>query len=173
MKTNTVIDALIARTSCKKYKPDAVSSDALDAILEAGLYAASGMNSQSATLVLVTDKKIRDELSRLNAKVLGTDTDPFYGAPAVIAVLSDSNVPTYIENGSLAIGNMMAAASSLGIGSCWIHRAKEVFASEEGKKLKAEWKLPESYTGIGFCVVGVPEVTAAPKERKPGRVIKV
>lgn len=173
MKTNAIIDAMLARTSCKKYKTDAVSQDALDAILEAGLYAPSGMNSQSAKLVLVTDKKIRDELSRLNAKVLGTDTDPFYGAPVAIAVLSDSNVATYIENGSLALGNMMLAASSLGLGSCWIHRGKEVFASAEGKKLKAEWKIPDSYEGIGFCIVGVPAETAAPKERKPDRVIKV
>ena len=126
----------------------------LDEILEAGKYAPSGMGKQQSKIVVVENEKEVSLLSKLNAKVMGTDSDPFYGAKTVIVVFSDSESHTCVEDGSLIMGNLMNAAHSLGICSCWIHRAKEVFEFEEGKKLKQKWGIPESYVGIGHCIIG-------------------
>lgn len=123
------------RRSVRGYKPDMIRKEDLDMIIEAGTYAATGMGMQSPIIVAVTDKATRDQLSAMNAKIMGTDTDPFYGAPVVLIVLADKARPTYLYDGSLVMGNLMNAAHSLGIGSCWIHRAKEEFESEEGKAL--------------------------------------
>ena len=117
------MEAILTRRSVKRYRPDPVPDGLIDRIVEAGLYAASGMNRQSPILIAVTDKGLRDRLSAMNARILGMRTDPFYGAPAVIAVLADRSIPTAVYDGSLAIGNMMLAAHELGLGSCWIHRA--------------------------------------------------
>jgi len=145
MKTNQIISAIVSRRSCRAYTAERVSADELNAVVEAGLFAASGGGAQSAKFVVVTNKDIRDTLSKLNAGIMKTDSDPFYGAPEVIAVLADSSVRTYVEDGSLAIGNMMLAASSLGLGSCWIHRAHEVFRTAEGLSLKKQWGIPDSF----------------------------
>ena len=126
---------LLERRSCRNYKPDPIPKELLDQILEAGTYAATGMGRQSPIMIAVTDKALRDRLSRMNAAVMGANGDPFYGAPAVVIVLADRKVPTYLYDGSLVMGNLMNAAHALGIGSCWIHRAKEEFDSEEGKEL--------------------------------------
>ena len=131
---NEIMNALLKRRSCRSYKPDPIPQETLDQILEAGSYAASGMGRQSPVMIAVTDKALRDRLSRMNAAVMGVDSDPFYGAPVVIVVLADRNVPTYLYDGSLVIGSLMHAAHALGIGSCWIHRAKEEFDSEEEGK---------------------------------------
>ena len=149
---NESIKNMIERRSVRGYKPDMIP----DLILEAGTYAATGMGMQSPVIIAVTDKATRDQLSKMNADVMGTDTDPFYGAPVVLVVLADKNRPTYIYDGSLVMGNLMNAAASLGIGSCWIHRAKEVFASEEGKALLKKWGVEGDYEGIGHCVLGYP-----------------
>lgn len=140
---NESIKNMIERRSVRGYKPDMIPKEDLDLILEAGTYAATGMGMQSPVIIAVTDKATRDQLSKMNADVMGTDTDPFYGAPVVLVVLADKNRPTHIYDGSLVMGNLMNAAASLGIGSCWIHRAKEVFASEEGKALlkNGAWKV--------------------------------
>ena len=127
---NESIKNMIERRSVRGYKLDMIPNEDLELILEAGTYAATGMGMQSPVIVAVMDKDTRDQLSRMNAAVMGTDTDPFYGAPVVLVVLADKNRPTHIYDGSLVMGNLMNAASSLGIGSCWIHRAKEVEASE-------------------------------------------
>lgn len=153
---NESIKNMIERRSVRGYKPDMIPNEDLDLILEAGTYAATGMGMQSPVIVAVTDKATRDQLSKMNADVMGTDTDPFYGAPVVLVVLADKNRPTYIYDGSLVMGNLMNAAASLGIGSCWIHRAKEVFASEEGKALLKKWGVEGDYEGIGHCVLGYP-----------------
>ena len=147
---NESIKNMIERRSVRGYKPDMIPKEDLDLILEAGTYAATGMGMQSPVIVAVTDKATRDQLSKMNADVMGTDTDPFYGAPVVLVVLADKNRPTYIYDGSLVMGNLMNAAASLGIGSCWIHRAKEVFASEEGKVLlkNGAWKVTMKVSGI-------------------------
>lgn len=152
---NDVIQNMITRRSCKQYKGDPVPDEIIDQIIEAGLYAASGMGKQSPIILAVTDKKIRDELSRLNAKYDPQKRqDPFYGAPVVLAVLAPKSNPTAVYDGSLVLGNMMLAAHSLGIGSCWIHRAREVFEDAEGKELLKKAGLTEEYEGIGNCVIG-------------------
>ena len=153
---NDVLDVLKNRRSVRAYKDSMPSKDVIEKIMEAGSYAPTGRNQQSPVIIAVTDKTERDYLSRLNAAVLGTDNDPFYGAPVVLVVLADRKCPTFIYDGSLVMGNLMNAAFSLGIGSCWVHRAKEVFNSEEGKKKKKKWGLTDDYEGIGHCILGYP-----------------
>ena len=118
---------LLTRRSVRKYSDRPVEDEKLDKVLTAGLYAPTGMNNQLPVLVAVRDKATRDKLSRMNAAVMGASGDPFYGAPCVIVVLSDPERMTWVEDGSLVLGNLMNAAHSLGLGSCWIHRAKECF----------------------------------------------
>ena len=151
---NETLKTLKERRSCRSYKPDPIPEEILDQILEAGTYAPTGMNWQSPIMIAVTDKKTRDQLSKMNASVFGMNNDPFYGAPVVIAVLADRTRPTYLYDGSLVLGNLMNAAYSLGIASCWIHRAKEEFESEEGKKILKELGIEGDYEGIGHCILG-------------------
>lgn len=161
---NEIIQNMITRRSIKKYKPDPVPREMLDQILKAGTYAACGMGRQSPIIIAVTDKTVRDELSALNAKVMGASGDPFYGAPAVLIVLADKSIPTHVYDGSLVMGNLMNAAHALGLGSCWIHRAKETFELPEGKALLNKLGITGDYEGIGNCIVGYP---AEKKEAKP------
>ena len=161
------------RRSIRKYKTEQVSDELLDAVLEAGLYAASGMNTQKTVMVAVRDKETRDQLSRMNAAVMGSQNDPFYGAPCVIVVLADPERYTWVEDGSLVMGNLMQAAYDVGLGSCWIHRAKQMFDSEEGKALLKKWGLPERLQGVGNCILGWPDEAPAAKPRVEGRIVKV
>ena len=161
---NEIIQNMITRRSIKKYKPDPVPREMLDQILKAGTYAACGMGRQSPIIIAVTDKTVRDELSALNAKIMGASGDPFYGAPAVLIVLADKSVPTHVYDGSLVMGNLMNAAHALGLGSCWIHRAKETFELPEGKALLNKLGITGDYEGIGNRIVGYP---AEKKEAKP------
>ena len=171
--TNAVIENMKNRRSCRSYKSRQITQEELDAVLEAGLWAPSGMNRQCVKLVAVTNPDAVSRLSRMNAAVMGSSGDPFYGAPCVIIVFADSQAHTYTEDGSLAMGNMLCAAASLGLGSCWIHRAREVFESDDGRALMKEWGIPESYKGIGNCILGYAAETPAPKPRTDGRIIKV
>ena len=144
--------------------------------MEAGLYAASGMGRQGSVILQVTDKALRDRLMRLNATVMGReDTDPFYGAPALLIVLSDRQYSTYLYDGSLVMGNMMNAAHALGLGSCWIHRAKEAFERPEGKQILKELGIEGDYEGIGHCVLGYPQQEGPSKTppRKAERVYHI
>lgn len=161
------------RRSIRKYRPEQISDAHLDAILEAGLYAPSGMNTQNTIMVAVRDKTIRDKLSRMNAAVMGSDKDPFYGAPCVVVVLVEPERYTAVEDGSLVLGNLMNAAYEAGVGSCWIHRARQMFESEEGKQLLRQWGLREDLIGVGNCILGYPDEKPAPKPRREGRIIKV
>ena len=161
------------RRSIRRYKPEQVTDAHLDAILEAGLYSASGMNTQNTIMVAVRDKTTRDQLSRMNAAVMGSDSDPFYGAPCVIVVLVEPERYTAVEDGSLVLGNLMNAAYETGVGSCWIHRARQMFESEEGKALLRKWGLREDLLGVGNCILGYPDEDPAPKPRREGRIIKV
>jgi len=151
---NEALTNIMTRRSVKAYKPDMVPQDVIERIATAGTYAASGMNKQASIILAVTDKTVRDKLSKLNAEVLGSDNDPFYGAPVVLVVLADKNVRTYLYDGSLVMGNLMLAAHAEGIGSCWIHRAKEVFQTAEGKELLQSLGIDGDYEGIGNCVLG-------------------
>lgn len=156
------------RRSIRKFKPDMVPKDILEKIIEAGTYAATGMGRQSPIILAVTDQEMRDRLSRMNAAIMGkTDFDPFYGAPVVLVVLADTERPTYQYDGSLVMGNLMLAAKDLGIGSCWIHRAKEEFEGEEGKAILKSLGIEGNYEGIGHCVLGYTdgaEPEAAPRK---------
>ncbi len=151
---NDTLKTLIERRSCRSYKPDPIPAGILDQILEAGTYAATGMGKQSPVMIAVTDKEMRDRLSKMNADVMGAGSDPFYGAPVVIVVLANRAVPTCVYDGSLVMGNLMNAAHSLGIASCWIHRAKEEFDSAEGKAILKELGIEGDYEGIGHCILG-------------------
>ena len=171
---NETLKVLESRRSCRNFKPDMVEQDKLDAIIKAGTYAATGMGRQSPIIIAVTDKTMRDKLSKMNAEVMGTDTDPFYGAPVVLAVLADKNMPTYLYDGSLVMGNLMLAAHSEGIASCWIHRAKEEFASKEGKEILKSLGIEGDYEGIGHCILGYAQgEEPEPKERKKDYVYYV
>lgn len=154
--------ALLERRSVKKYKPDMVPENVLNEILVAGTYAANGMGKQSPIILAVTNKEIRDRLSRMNAAVMGRDIDPFYGAPVVLVVLADRSVPTHVYDGSLVMGNLLLAAHDKGLGACWIHRAKETFDSPEGKAILKDLGIEGDYEGIGNCVLGYPDGPAKP-----------
>ena len=155
------------RRSCRNFKPDMVSKELLDKVLEAGTWAPTGMGMQSPIIIAVTNKELRDKLSKMNAEIMGSKADPFYGAPVVLVVLADKNKSTHVYDGSLVMGNLMLAAADLGLGSCWIHRAKEEFESEEGKKILKTLGIEGDYEGIGHCVLGyAAAVSAEPKERK-------
>ena len=164
---------LLNRRSVRKYTDQQVPDELLDQVLEAGLYAPTGMNSQNIYMVAVRDKETRDQMMKLNAAVMGRDGDPFYGAPCVIVVLGDATGYPVVENGSLVLGNLMNAAHAVGLGSCWIHRAKQTFETEEGKALLKKWGLPEHLVGIGNCILGYAEETPDARPRKEGRILKV
>lgn len=163
-----ILLTLKERRSCRKYKNELIPQESLKKILEAGTFAASGMGKQSAIIIAITNKEIRDKLSELNARAMGkSGIDPFYGAPQIIVVLADKNVPTYINDGTLVLGNMMAEAESIGVATCWIHRAKEVFESDEGKALLEKWGIKGDYVGIGNLAVGLsdaPKNAATPRK---------
>lgn len=167
---NETIKNLVERRSCRKYSSTQIKEDELNSVLKAGEYAPTGMGMQSPIIVVLQNKSIIDKLSKINVKIMGKDEDPFYGAPTVLVVLADKNIGTYIEDGSLVLGNLMNAAYSLGLGSCWIHRAKEEFETDEGKELLKEWNISENYVGIGHCILGYPEEKSEAKPRKDGYI---
>ena len=148
-----VLEKMQTRRSIRRFKSDMLPKDIIEKVVEAGTFAASGMNLQTPVIVAVTNKEIRDKMSQANAKVMGSDNDPFYGAPVVLVVLAEKK-GTYVYDGSLVMGNLMLAAHELGIGSCWIHRAKEVFEQEEWKQWLKSLGLNGEYEGIGNCVLG-------------------
>lgn len=155
------IENLITRRSVRQFKSDPVPKETIAKIIEAGTYAPTGMNWQSPVIIAVTNKELRDRISKWNAAVMGSDTDPFYGAPVVLIVLADKSKPTYLYDGSLVMGNLMNAAHAYGIASCWIHRAKEEFESAEGKALLKELGIEGDYEGIGHCILGYADCEAA------------
>lgn len=168
----TLID-LMERRSCRKYKQQQISEQELDTILDAGLYAASGMNKQASIMIAITNQELIKELSKMNADIMGVNSDPFYGANCVVVVFADSNVRTYVEDGSLTLGNMMNAAHAIGISSCWIHRAKQMFETVRGKELMKQWNIGDEYVGIGNLILGYADEEPTDKPRREGRIVKV
>lgn len=168
---NEVLKAMHERRSTRKYKPDAVPRELIEQVVDAGLWAPSGMNRQSTIVVAVTNKELRDRLSEANRAIGGWPEgfDPFYGAPVVLIVLARKEAPTYLYDGSLAMGNMLLAAHALGLGSCWIHRAKEEFESDEFKALLAELGVEGDYEGIGHCILGYIEQETQAQPRNENR----
>lgn len=173
MKTE-FLDMLLTRRSVRAYKPDPVPTALLEEVLRAGTYAPTGGGRQSPVLVAVTDKAARDEISRLNAAVMGKDTDPYYGAPVLVLALADLASSTWVEDASCALENMMLAAHALGLGSVWVHREREIFDSEAGKALLRAWGLPETLRGVGSIALGYASGPApAPAPRKDGYIVRV
>lgn len=171
---NEVLEKIKTRRSVRRFKSDMPDKAAVDRIIEAGIYAASGRNRQSAIIVAVTDKQTREKLVKINAEIMGADTDPFYNAPVILIVLADKNVPTHVYDGSLVMGNLMLAAHAEGLGSCWIHRAKETFEAKEWKEWLASLGVEGEYEGIGHCALGYIEGDYnADLPRKQGRVFYV
>ena len=150
------MEVLLNRRSVRSYKPNMVPKEIIEKIVKAGTYAPTGMGKQAPIILAVTNREIRDRLSAMNAQIMGAEeeTDPFYGAPVVLVVLADKSIPTHVYDGSLVMGNLMLAASELGIGSCWIHRAKEEFESEEGRAILKSLGIEGEYEGIGHCILG-------------------
>jgi nitroreductase len=171
---NAELQALKERRSVRKYKADMVPQELIDQVIDAGLYAASGHGTQEVIIVAVTNKEVRDKLAQMNREILGTNSDSFYGAPVVLVVLGPKSNKLTPYDGSLVMGNLMQAAHAVGLGSCWINRAKEEFDSEGGKQLLKEWGIEGEYEGVGHCILGYTDGTvpqAAP--RKANRVFYV
>ena len=170
---NEVLRNIKTRRSCRAYTAQQAEPEKLKAILEAGTWAASGMGRQAPKIVVLTDAAEIAELERMNAEVLGNpEAHPFYGAPTVCVVLTDPEVNTCVEDGALVMGNLMLAAHSLGVASCWIHRARQEFDSPAGKALLKKWGVDERYIGVGHCILGYAASEApAPKPRKKDYVI--
>ena len=173
---NETIEILKTRRACRAYTGEQVKEEDLSAILEAGTYAATGMGRQSPLIAVVQNPEDYKELERLNGRVMGNeDGHPFYGAPTVAVVFADSTIPTFVADGNLVIGNLMNAAAAVGVDSCYIWRAAEVFDSEEGKALMKKWGIPETCRGIGNVILGYgrPEGKREAAPRKEGYIVRI
>ena len=181
---NPVLENLKTRRSIRKYLPRQVEPEKLDLILEAGTYAPTGMGMQSPVIIAVQDPQSVQKLAKLNAKVMNSSSNPYYDAPTILLVLASSQRGTRVEDGSRSgfracakgrwLENMMLAAHSLGLGSCWIHREREMFELPEGKELLSQWGITEPLTGVGALALGYPDGDAPqPKPRKEGDIVKV
>lgn len=152
---NDVIKALVTRRSCRKFKSDMIKDEELQQVIEAGTYAPSGKNLQSAIIIAVTNKELREKLRAENARIHGgPDHDPFYGAPVILIVLADKSAPNHVYDGTLVLGNILNAASGLGLGSIWINRAKEEFEEDFGKQILKDLGIKGDYEGIGHAAIG-------------------
>lgn len=173
--TNETLRTLMERRSIRKFKSEQITREELDAVLEAGMYAPTGRNRQSPLMIVVQDSDMREKISKINAKIMGQPgVDPFYGAPTIIIVLADKNVPTAIYDGSLVMGNLMNAAHSIGLGSCWIHRAREEFESDFGKEILKMLGIDGEYIGIGHVALGYADMKLPePSERKSSYIYKI
>lgn len=172
---NETLKVLKERRSIRKYRAEQVREEDLNAILEAGTWAATGKNLQSPVMVVVQDQETISYMSKLNAQIQGNpNADPFYGAPTVVVVLADGENYNWMADGSLVMGNLMNAAWAIGVGSCWINRAKELFDMPEGKELLKKWGLPETLRGVGNCILGyIDGDIPAPKPRKADYIVRV
>ena len=170
-----VLDFIKTRRSVRRYKKDPVPEELINQVIEAGLYAATGHNRQTPIIVAVTNPDVHARLAKVNAKYLGKEgIDPFYGAPVILIVLNKTEMNNCREDGSLVLGNMMLMAHGLGLGSCWINRAKETFAEPEWQQFLRENGIPDGYEGIGHLILGYPDgPESGLLPRKPGRVYGV
>lgn len=171
---NETLSTLKKRRSIRKFSPKPVAEDALNAVLDAAAYAPNGKGAQPSIVIAVQNKDDVATLSKMNAAILGTTTDPYYGASTILLVLVDSSRPTLVEDGSCLMTYLMVAAESVGLGTCWIHREKQIFESLEGKALLQKWGVAGNYTGVGACAIGYPEgEVPKPAPRKQNFVVRV
>ncbi len=169
------LEIIRTRRSCRSYKPEQITDEQLNVVLEAGTYAPTSRGLQSPFIVAVQNDALKERLAKMNAEVMGVTTNPYYDAPTYVLVFVPEDAPNGVQDASLVLENMMLAAHAQGLGSCWIHREREMFATEEGKELMRQWGLPEGLIGIGALSVGYPDGEPSPaKPRKEGyaRVIK-
>ena len=166
---NQTITDLKERRSIRKYQDRQVDQSLLDQVLEAATYAPTGMNRQSPLIVVVKNEETKNKLRAINAKIMNTTKDPFYNAPVLVVVFGNKNIPTYLYDASLVLGNLMNAAHALGLGSCWIHRAKETFETLEGKEILKEWNISSDYVGV--CIIGYPDESPIASKRKDGYIL--
>ena len=167
------LEVIRTRRSVKSYSDQSVPRELVEKVCEAGTWAPCGMGKQAPIILAVTNKELRDKLSKMNASIMGANGDPFYGAPVVLVVLADKSVGTYLYDGSLVMQNIMLAAHDLGLATCWIHRAKEEFESDEGRTLLSAWGLEGNFVGIGHCIVGYPAAGPSPaKPRKENYIVR-
>jgi nitroreductase len=172
---NDFLELIKNRRSIRKFKVEQIKQDELEAVLEAGTYAPTGGGAQSPLIIVVQDKAVIEELVRMNAKIMGTSGNPYYGAPVIVLVLASPTIrKTYVEDGACVLQNMMLAAHAIGLGSCWIHREKEMFDTPEGKALLKKWGVSEEFVGVGSIALGYPDCELpAPAKRKDGYIVKV
>ena len=173
---NEALNNLLTRRSCRAYRDEQIKTEELDAILQAGVYAPTGMGKQSPLIVAVQSPDKVGEVERLNAAVLGNpDAHPFYGAPTVLVVFGDAESPLGVSDANLVLGNLLNGANAVGVDSCYIWRAKEAFESEAGKSLKKAWNIPDSYVGCGNVILGYgkPEGKREAAPRKENYVLKI
>jgi Nitroreductase len=172
--TNETLRVLKERRSVRAFKPQQITDAELEAVLEAGTYAPSGMGKQSCRIIAVQNKEDIAQLSKMNAAVMGAATDPYYGAPTILLILAGTDAPTPEENGCATTTYLTVAAASLGLGTCWVNRERQMFESDEGKTLLQKWGVTGEYVGVAACALGYPEgdlPAAAP--RKEGRIVRV
>ena len=169
------LEIIRTRRSYRSYKPEQITDEQLNAVLEAGTYAPTSRGLQSPFIVAIQNEDLKARLAQMNAEIMGVTTNPYYDAPTYVLVFVPSDAPNGIQDASLVMENMMLAAHAQGLGSCWIHREREMFATEEGKELMQQWGLPEGLVGIGALALGYPDAEPSPaKPRKEGytRVIR-
>lgn len=171
---NTTITDIKTRRSCRKYKAEQITPEELETVLEAATYTPTGHGSQSPQMVVVQEPALLQELSRLNALIMNTKKDPFYGAPTAVFVFADVSCHTGIQDASLVMGTLMLAAHAVGLASCWINRGKEMFELPEGLRIKEKWGLGDNYEGLGICILGYEAEggTVPAKPRREGYVIR-
>ncbi|MBE6040753.1 MAG: diguanylate cyclase [Clostridiales bacterium] len=168
------LEVLKNRRAIRKYKADQIKDEELNAVVEAGTFAPTGAGTQGVKIVVVQTPEYRDRVAALNAKVFGKDMDPYYGAPTIILVFETSECFTHELDGAAVCTNMLNAAYAVGLGSCWIHRCKQMFEMEEGKELLKEWGLPEDLVGVASMALGYADGDhPAAKPRKDGYVVRV
>ena len=171
---NEALQNLMTRRSIRSYQPKQVEKELLEQVLQAGIYAPTGGGRQTPVIVAVQDEKTVQQLSRMNAAIMGAKSDPFYGAPTVLVVLAERSRGTYLLDGASVITTLLNAAHAVGLGSCWIHRAKEEFESEEGKALLKQWGIEGDFEGVGHVILGYPAGDAPePAPRKANYIVRV
>ena len=169
------LEIIRTRRSYRSYQPEQITDEQLNAVLEAGTYAPTSRGLQSPFIVAIQNEELKARLAKMNAEIMGVTTNPYYDAPTYVLVFVPSDAPNGIQDASLVMENMMLAAHAQGLGSCWIHREREMFATEEGKELMQQWGLPEGLVGIAALALGYPNGEPSPaKPRKEGytRVIR-
>lgn len=174
--SHATINDLKTRRSIRKFKDEQVSADDLKTILEAGMYAPTGMGAQSPKIIVIQDEETIEEFAEWNKTYFPNapeELDPFYGGKTLLIVLADSEIPTFVEDGASVLTTLVTAAHAVGVASCWIHRAREEFSSKKGKELLKEWGLKESYEGIGHVILGYSDEKPEAAPRKDDYIVYV